>query len=308
MMLFLKPLAWMSVKSNKKSFFGVMLFFTCMVFITSGEVCLYAASDAYDVEFKGVEDKELLSRIRDLSVTVKKAEKPLVSINGLNKSMSEDVKLFMKLLKSEGYFDAEIIEKIDTNKKKWEAIFLFKTNTPFILSSVNVSFSDKTQKDIKLPDISKTGIGLNKSYSSRSVLDGQEKLLYFIRKQGFPHPELENREIVADHSTREVTVKFIFKANAKAVFGKTEFKGLKKIDEPFLEKYIPWKTGDDYDPDLLEKCYSDLMKLGLFSTIKISEGKNSDKSIFPVEIEVNERKGRTVGIGINYHTDEGPGS
>ncbi len=284
-----------------------LILFSVFIIMASGGVCLCEASDSYRVEFSGIKDKELLSRIRDLSETLEAASKPLASVNVLKKRMSEDTDLFMKLLKSEGYFDAEITEKIDTIKTPWNAVFIFNCKTPFVLSSVNILFSDKANKDIKIPDISKTGIGLNKPYSAKAVLDGQEKLLYLIKKQGFPYPELEKREIVADHSTRKVTVEFTVKANAEAVFGSTLFTGLESIDESFIKNYLPWKKGDKFDPDLLTKGYTALMKLGLFSTVKISEAGTGDKGIFHVMVEVNERKHRSVGVGLNYHTDEGAG-
>ncbi len=79
------------------------------------------------------------------------------------------------------------------------------------------------------------------------------------------------------------------------------------MDRTFLRKFIPWQKGNVYDPDLLTKCYTDLMNLGLFSTIKITEAKELDNNRLPIEIEVKERKHNSVSFGLNYYTDEGPG-
>ncbi len=266
-----------------------------------------AEIDRYHVSFKGVKDDTLLDQIRNLSATREMSSKPAGSLGILRKRVSEDIELFTRFLKSEGYFDTEINETIDTAKSPWEVTFLFAFKRPFTLSSVNVSFTPSEVSDIKIPNMSKVGMTPGEAYRSKTILEGEEKLLFLVRKQGYPYPTVEKRDITADHKTRSVSVEFDINPGQKGYFGETEFKGLEKVDHSFLRKFIPWKEGDVYDPDLINKCYKKFMDLGLFSTIRISEGKLSDGGMLPVEVEVTERKHNSIGAGLKYHTDEGPG-
>ena len=275
--------------------------------LLSGSYSFGEEAGRYQVEFEGIKNKSLLDQIRNLSRTLEMSTESVGSISVLRIRASEDIDLFKKLLKSEGYFDAEISGKILSDRKPWTVIFNFVLNTPFILSSVNIRFIPGSNSEIRVPDLSKTGMVLNRRYQSIKILDGEEKLLYLIKKQGFPYPVIEKREIIADHASRSVTVEYTINPGKRAVFDDLVFKGLKDVDQTFLRKFIPWKKGELYNPDLLAKCYTDLMNLGLFSTIKITEAKELDENRLPIEIEVKERKHNSVSLGLNYYTDEGPG-
>lgn len=302
-------------KSNPYIFFQnpnlwPFIFFTvCALGVLFCKYSFCAEAGNYRVRFEGIKekDKDLLSLIRGLSRTLEMSERPAGSASILRKRISEDIDLFYRLLKSEGYFDAKIQGKIDTKKRPWIVIFDFDLSAPFNLASVSVRFTRDAPEDIRVPDISKTGMKIKQAYSSKDILEGQKKLLFLVRKQGFPHPVIKKREIIADHKSRTVTVSFIIDPGHKAWFGNTVFKGLKSVDQSFLRGYIPWKEGEKFDPDLLTRCYKNLMDLGLFSTVKITEGEKHEGKRFPVEIDVTERKPSSVSAGFSYGTDVGPG-
>lgn len=286
---------------------AVIFFCVCGFVVLSRNNSFCAEAGAYQVEFQGIKEKNLLKQIRDLSRTLEMSSKPAGSVGILRSRTKEDIELFTGFLKSEGYIDAEINETIDTNKSPWDVIFKFSLNSPFILSSVKVKFTPKGHEDAVPPDILKAGIVTGVAYRSKTILEGEEKLLFLIKKQGFPYPVMEKREVTADHRTRTVSVDYVINPGRKAFFGDTQFKGLEYTDHTFLMKFVPWKKGEVYSPDLLNKCYSEFMNLGLFSTVKITEGNILNDNILPMEIEVTERKRNSVSAGLRYHTDEGPG-
>jgi translocation and assembly module TamA len=276
-----------------------------MVF--KGSYCLCKEEAIYKVEFRGIKNNALLKTIRDLSRTLELSSRPSGSMSMLRKRVSEDIALFQRFLKSEGYFKAEIRESIDTNKSPWSIIFNFTLNKRFILESADIVFPDDIKGDIRRPDLSELGIFLKKAYRSKVILYGEQKLLLLLKRQGFPYPVVEKREIVADHDKDTVKVKFLINPGMRARFGKTSFSGLTDIDSGFLLKLMPWKEGDIYDPELLKGYYSELMNLGLFSIVRIIETKGESEETLLVQVEVTERKHSTVSAGVSYHTDEGPG-
>ena len=160
---------------------------------------LSAESSSYEVEFRGVKDKKLLNQLRDLSRTLELSSEPAGSVNILRKRIRDDIDLFKRFLKSEGYFNAEISESIDTDRKPWRVTLDVSRNTPFILASVNLKFTPNGHENVKSPNISNAGIITGERYRSRTILEGEDKLLFLIRKQGFPDPVIEKREIIADH-------------------------------------------------------------------------------------------------------------
>jgi translocation and assembly module TamA len=285
----------------------IILVSVFVITVLSDNYTYCAETDTFRINFNGISDENLLARIRGLSKTLDLSKRSINSVAVLRKLTRDDMDLFRRLLKSEGYIDAEINEKIETEKQPWVITFYFTLKTPFILSSVNVRLIPCEYGEISSPDISITGMGIKRPYRSKKVMEGEEKLLYNIRKQGFPFPVMEKREIIADHASRSVTVNFLINPGQKAVFGATVFKGVEEVDQVFLIKYIPWKEGDPYDPELLTACYKELMDLGLFSTIMITEAKELNGNRLNIDIEVNERKHNSLSIGLFYFTDEGPG-
>ncbi len=282
-----------------------ILFFICIVFKSS--YCLCKEEPIYKVEFRGIKNNALLNPVRDLSRTLDLSSRPAGSMSMLRKRVMEDIDLFQRFLKSEGYFKAEIKESMDTNKSPWSVAFDFTLNRRFILESADIIFTEDIKEEIKTPDLSRAGISIKQAYRSKDIIDGEQGLLLHLKKQGFPYPVVEKREIVADHDTETVKVQFFISPGRKAKFGNTSFTGLIDIDPAFLIKLIPWKEGDIYDPELLKTFFSELMNLGLFSIVRITETRGKSEETLPVQVEVTERRHSTVSAGVSYHTDEGPG-
>ncbi len=277
----------------------------CMVFKCSYGLCKEEA--VYKVEFRGIKNNEILNPVRGLSRTLHLSSRPTGSMSMLRKRVSEDIALFQRFLKSEGYFKAEIKESIDTNKNPWLITFYFTLNRRFILESVDIVFHDDGNMDIKTVDLPQIGVVLKRPYRSKVILDGEQRLLLLLKGEGFPYPVVEKREIVADHDSETVRVQFLINPGRRARFGKTSFSGQTDVDPGFLLRLVPWKEGDIYDPELLKKYYSELMNLGLFSIVRITEKKGETEEELNVQVEVTERKHSTVSAGVSYHTDEGPG-
>lgn len=269
---------------------------------------VYAQGIRYRVEFNGIENNELLERISELSKTLDLSEQPAESITLLKKRAKKDAELFDRLLKAEGYFRTEISEEIKQDMNPVLLSFHFDGNTRFAIGSVNISFSDSEGHELpEKPDQSKTGIIPGEPFRSENILEGQEKIISFVKKQGFPFVRIEKRKITADHETRTVTVSFRINQGPNACFGGINFEGIENVEESFLKKLVPWQRGDVYDPELLNRLYVDFMDLGLFSMVRITEGTGLADGCLPVTVTVNERAHRTFSAGVRYHTDEGPG-
>ena len=56
------------------------------------------------------------------------------------------------------------------------------------------------------------------------------------------------REVVVDHATREATVTFVVETGPLARMGPVRFSGTEKVDTVCLQRRVPFKEGDPYDP------------------------------------------------------------
>lgn len=276
---------------------------------------LFLSTDAlgrqisYDVSFRGITDKVIVSDITSLSDTYRLKETPAASLNILKKRAEADLDVFLSLLRSRGLFKAEIEIRINENESPVMVIFHIKPGPFFIVRSVEFSITgDEPVADVAIPEPKNAGFTLNMPFASAEVLEGESRLISFIRRQGFPFAKTDKREIRADHSDDSVRIKFILNPGPKAVFGRTSITGLTGVDENFVRQKIPYTEGDHYNPDLITETQRALNGLGLFATVRITEGSElEENNSLPVNIDVNERRHRSIGAGLRYQKDEGPG-
>jgi translocation and assembly module TamA len=119
---------------------------------------------------------------------------------------------------------------------------------------------------------------------------------------------VQERQIVVDHGTKLVAVRFLIDPGSQVRFGATRFEGLESVKENFLRRKIPWQEGDRFNADLLADLQKRLMDLGLFATIRVVEAPSLDeKGRLPITVRVKERKHRSIRAGASYKTDEGFG-
>jgi translocation and assembly module TamA len=263
----------------------------------------------YETVFKGISDKDLLTDIQSISDSYN-IEHEMESIYLLQKMADSDIKKFLQLLKSRGFYNASVKSEIDTKADPQKLLFIFETGNAFVLKSVKLEFSGIISDDApKLPSIKSLGLVLNMPFSSEAVLDAQDELIRIIRSRGFPFVKISDREVIVDHQDQSVSVTFYIDPGQKAFFGPTKVSGLTEVDESYVKGKIPWKEGDAFNGNLIEELRKEISGLGIFASVIITEGKDVDSmSRISTTIEVTERKHRSLSAGLKYLTDEGPGA
>ncbi len=91
-------------------------------------------------------------------------------------------------------------------------------------------------------------------------------------------------------------------------FGPVTFDGLTAVEQDFVAKRLDWQEGELITPARLDAARDSLRETGLFTSVRIALADAPDaQGELPVTIEVVERKHRSIGLGVRYRTDEGPG-
>jgi translocation and assembly module TamA len=265
---------------------------------------------SYKVSFTGIKDDELLlSDIQSISDTRANADRQIASEYLLQKMAEADAAKFLQLLKARGYYDASVKVDKKTEKGVIELAFFFQLGDAFTLKSVTMEFSDDSESGgLKLPKPEKLGLNINKRFTSIEVLDAQQGLIRFLRSKGFALAKIADREVIVDHKDKSATVSFKIDSGPQVVFGHTTISGLVNVDESYVAGKLPWKEGSPFNGDLVEEARKAISSLSLFASFRISEGKELvDGSKMPIMIDVTERKHKSISVGLNYITNQGPG-
>ncbi len=223
-------------------------------------------------------------------------------------------------LRSRGFYDATIEaqvegrsigepEALDAMEARPEAepvTFAFKvaTGPRYRIGDVIVR---PPNSEASLPVIDRATLGLSAGdpADAAAVLAAQEKLLGELRRDGYALARV-GRDAVVNHATREMTVAFTVETGPPARMGPVRFSGTEKIDTVWLQRRVPFKEGEPYDPAKVEALRSKLNALGVFNSISITTPKKlDDNGELPIDVALTDRLQRSIGFGIAYETQLG---
>jgi translocation and assembly module TamA len=265
---------------------------------------------SYRVSIEGTRSRELRSLLEAVSQTVSLRDKPPASLSLLQKRMARDIPLLTKALRSQGFYGARVTSFITEDTKPIQAVFRVELGQAYLLKSVDIRISSEGDPiEKRPPEPSQIGLVLGEPAKSKHILDAEKRISQWFGKHGFPFPNMAKPKVVVDHAEQTVSVEFQVEPGPCARFGSTEIQGLESVEEAYSRGKIPWKEGDQYNVDLLQKARNSLRTTSLFAFVQVNIGETIDtEGRLPVLIRVKERKHRTVKGGVSYKTDEGPGA
>ncbi len=268
------------------------------------------AALSYEVTIQGLDNSVLLSQLKEISDTFSLKDRPPPSLSLLLKRADEDKEVFLRFLRSQGYYAATITVTVDGKKTPVHVVFRIDTGPSFVIGSVDFRLiREESTHPVKMPKPEEVGLRLHESFTAEKVLEAQAKLLLNLKTQGRPFPKVTDRRIIVDHATNSVSATFSVDPGPFAEFGSLHIKGLESVKEQTVHSMLPWKRGEAFDLRLMEKAQRKLRASGLFSIVRIqTAGETDEQGQVPVTIILQESKHRSVGAGVSYQTDEGPGA
>ena len=86
-----------------------------------------------------------------------------------------------------------------------------------------------------------------RSADASAILERAGQLIAELRKGGYALASVK-RDVVVNHATREATVTFVAETGPLARMGPVRFSGTDKVDTVWLQRRVPFKEGEPYDP------------------------------------------------------------
>lgn len=269
-----------------------------------------AEDRAYEIRIEGVEDSSLRESLESVSDTLRWREKPPATLGLLRRRAEGDVEQFLKVLRSAGYYGAEVTFDLDEEETLPVIVFNIRTGEVFRLESIEMRAGEADSAVLrKLPSPDELGLSKGDPARAQPILDAEQRILQVLRNTGYPFAAMGDRRVVVDHRTRTVRVTFTVEPGPPGRFGPTTVTGLKSVGERTVRNRFLWKQGDRFNAELITETEKELTKSQLFSMVRVIPGETLDRNgELPLTLEVNERKHRSVKAGASYRTDEGPGA
>jgi len=154
-------------------------------------------------------------------------------------------------------------------------------------------------------DMSKLGLAAGDPADAAAILAAQDMVLTAFRKQGYALASVK-REVVIDHATREAEITFTVTAGPIARMGPVSFSGTEKVNTAFLQRRVPFKQGELYDPGKVDTLRGKLTSLGVFNGVRIQPATALDANgELPFDVSLTDRLPRSIGLGLSYETQLG---
>lgn len=300
----------MKIRQPNLSFrlLGVLLITTlsaCSSSVITGKKPLYEVKIDYAKEIPA-SLKEKLEEARKLM-----EEKPsaVQDESYVRYSFGQDELLLQKLLKAEGYYQAEVESSFD--EKKHIAHFAIKPNEIYHFDKIGMKVIDKLPHratPVKTPDQDVIKLKVGDVVNASAVLEEENRLGNWLEEHNCLFDYEVTHSAYADHDLHTISIIFELKLGAEAKIGEVSIKGLRTLSAPYMQKKIPIKTGGCFRKKDLTQTRIALQNTGLLSQsdIKLPNAPDAQGNV-PVTLNVIERPNKTVKAGANYSTDIGPG-
>lgn len=287
-------------------FLNIFYFFiTCML----ANIALQAF-DSYDVKWEGDVSPYTLELLQSASQLLSLQSSPPATAAGLRNRAEADLQNYLKVLHSQAYYNAKIHLTYDFENSEQTPCVLIKIETGPVYPLAKFKITPSKPSNAPLSTISPEELGIILGYPAypKDILLAEERLLHLMAKWGYPLASITKREVVADQAIQSIYVTLHVDSGPPARFGPLTIMGNSKVKDEFLLKKISWRKGDPYNPAIVESTQNAIEASGLFRAVSISHAeKVNDDLQLPMQIEVTERKHRSVGWGLKYNTHRGPG-
>jgi translocation and assembly module TamA len=272
------------------------------------------AAITYQVEFIGINDKEILSTLKGVSELISLQTKPTRSINALRYRADSDVTRMIKALKSYGYYDSHITTEISHVANKIIVSIIIDKGIRYTLGHYHLLTTpcDASiplyiyNKEISLDDLD---LKLGDPAITEEILKARLLLLTKLSCYGYPLATIEKQDVEVNADTKEMDVDVCVDTGPECHFGPTTMIGLSSVKPAFVAKKIRWKEEELYNPIPVELTQKRLLASNLFTSVLISnENKLNEEQMLPMKMHFTESKHKNISIGASFATYDGLGA
>jgi len=221
-------------------------------------------------------------------------------------------------LRSKGFYDARVtatvnnqpiedaaaLDAIETMPEAQKVDFVFNVATGPVYHVAVLDIQGPPDL-VNYPPLDRSKLSLipGQPADSAKILATEEEILNVVRNRGYALAAVAKREVVIDHATREAYVTFVVQPGPVATMGPVQFSGTDKVDTVYLQRRVPFREGEPYELDKVNKLRDRLTSLGTFSVVRIKPATTlNDKGELPIDVELQDRPPRTIGFGVGYET------
>ena len=267
------------------------------------------ATVRYSFTVEGLKDVGLESRFRELSALSDGKGKADTAAM-VQARAREDEALAIRLLQSEGYYDATALSSVDRVKGEAQGLNAVLTATPgkqYTLSDIVVTAQATTPPDLVRANLPlKTGDAI----IAERVEAAEANVALQLPQNGYPFGKVGQRDIVLDGATVTGAYTLPVDTGPRSRFRTITTSGTQAFDADHIDVLTRFDKGDLYDSRQVDDLRRALTATSLFSSVSVEPvrtGELTPDGAEYVDMHVEQEAGpaRTLAADVGYGTGQG---
>jgi len=265
-----------------------------------------AAHAGVRLTVKGVDDP-LKAAVRAGLTLSQYANRPVseAQIRRLYEDAPDEVRA---ALEPYGYYEAATQGSLTrTGTDDWQVTLTVKPGEPVRITEVQVKLDEEA---LKIPPIRRAERAVERLKSK--VLDhgtygkARDDVSGALTANGFLGAKLVTHTVRVTRANRSAVVELAWQAGPRYRFGKVDFQG-SQFEPGFLDRYVPFKSGDYFDQADLLRLQQALNGADYFAVVNVRPDVDDASRTVEVQVELQPAKRSVYTGGPFFGTDTGVG-
>ncbi|MCP5369698.1 MAG: BamA/TamA family outer membrane protein [Rickettsiaceae bacterium] len=250
-------------------------------------------------------EEEIIHKLTKALLSLENSANSEVTVKQVDYWEKEAEQVLYKILRAYGYYGANIestrLEDENTKMLTFEIIL----GNRYTIQEINFDFAVNSNQSVNNIAIDQLKTQRGDPINAYIIQEDQNKIAAFLEKNNCLLESSVSHRALIDHINEQLTINFIIDAGPNTEIKDIYFQGLKTLNETYLKKLIQLKPNQCFRQSQIISAVGDLHSSGLLlSASPVIPDEVDENGQVPVIFNVQERKMRSIKLGINYSTDK----
>ena len=141
------------------------------------------------------------------------------------------------------------------------------------------------------------------------IIAAEGRIVASAQQLGFADASASTREVIVDHDSETVIPEFRINAGPLVKLDGIDLRTEGRTNPVWVRQLAPWDAGDVYEPKGVAELERRLLDVGVYESVTVALAPASAvvNGQRPVVVSLADRAPRSLELGVNYSTSEGPG-
>lgn len=153
-----------------------------------------------------------------------------------------------------------------------------------------------------------SSLKIGSAADARAVLQAEANAIEMLRRLGYAQAAPGERDALVDHADSGMYLTFVFDAGPAVTFGALKVLPPDFLRDDYVQRLSQIEPGAVYRPEPLKELRRDLLRTGVFSSVRVDlDDRNHESGARDVLISLEPAKPHVSEFGASYSTAEGVG-